>query len=97
MNLYRKCIQSLLIQSCGNSWWELYKVRFVRGTVFVVIITSHPNVVQFRFRIILPASNYASLNWACTCTVIIATGQSVAGVDLGQILAMLKIDWILTP
>ena len=81
MNLYRKCIQSLLIKSCGSSWWELYRVRFVRGTIFVVVVTSHPNIVQFRFPIILPASNYASLNWACT--VIVETGQSVVGVDLG--------------
>ena len=91
MNLYRKCIQSLLIQSCGSSWWELYRLRFVRGTIFVVVVTPHPNIVQFRFPICLPASNYS---WACT--VIIATGQSVAGADLGQIMAVLKIDWILT-
>ena len=59
MNLYRKCIQSLLIKSCGNSWWELYNVRFARGTDFVVVVASHPNIVQFRFPIILPATNYA--------------------------------------
>ena len=56
MNLYRKCIQSLLSKSCGSSWWELYKVKFVRGTIFAVVVTSHPNIVQFRFPIILPAS-----------------------------------------
>ena len=43
----------------GSSWWELYKVRFVHGTVFAVVVTSHPNIVQFKFPIILPASNYA--------------------------------------
>ena len=76
MTLYRKCIQSLLIKSCGSSWWELYRVkyvrgsinilekkkkkkRFVRGTILVVVVTSHPNIVQFRFPIILPATNYA--------------------------------------
>ena len=59
MNLCRKCIQFLLIKSCGSSWWELYRVRFVRGTIFVVVVTSHPNIVQLRFPIILPSTNYA--------------------------------------
>ena len=58
MNLCRKCIQFLLIKSCGSSWWELYKVIFVRETIFAVVVTSHPNIVQFRFLIILPASNH---------------------------------------